>query len=47
MDNNVYSNVSKALRKNNHCGCYKHKWLWFNDCKKEIQDIVQSTYENL
>lgn len=42
---NGYSNVLGYLKGNRNL-CYNLKWYYFNTCSKEIQDIVQSSYEN-
>ena len=44
---NAYSNIFAHFYKRNGKGNpYKHKWNLFSELSKEIQDIVQSLYEN-
>lgn len=42
----AYGNVHRAMR-DRHYNPYKRTWLFFNECDKIIQDIVQSQYESI
>ena len=44
QNKHAYSNVYKFLESNNKP--YGYKWIFFHNCTQEIQDIVQSSYEN-
>lgn len=42
----AYGNVYRHLKRKGNL-CYSYKWKYFSECNKEVQDIVQSSYESL